>query len=70
MRYQSQIYVKNAYLCQIIIVNEMNLQDFNPNDVGVDNGNYFGMPFTPEDAQLVLISAPWDVTSSYGAGSA
>lgn len=69
MRYQSQIYVKNAYLCQIIIVNEMNLQDFNPNGVGVDNGNYFGMPFTPEDAQLVLISAPWDVTSSYGAGS-
>ncbi len=48
----------------------MNLQDFNPNGVGVDNGNYFGMPFTPEDAELVLISAPWDVTSSYGAGSA
>lgn len=48
----------------------MNLQDFNPNGVGVDNGNYFGMPFMPEQAQLVLVSAPWDVTSSYGAGSA
>lgn len=51
-------------------MNEMNLQDFNPNSVGVDNGNYFGMPFTAEDAELVLVSAPWDVTSSYGAGSA
>ena len=46
------------------------MQDFNPNGVGVDNGNYFGMPFTAEEAELVLVSAPWDVTSSYGAGSA
>ena len=43
--------------------------NFNPDDVGVDNGSYFGMPFTPEQAQLVLISAPWDVTVSYGAGT-
>lgn len=43
---------------------------FNPNGVGIGNGNYFGMPFTPEEARLVLLSAPWDVTSSYGAGSA
>ena len=47
----------------------MNAETFNPDGVGVDNGNYFGMPFTPEEARLVLISAPWDVTSSYGAGS-
>ena len=43
--------------------------DFNPNGVGIDNGNYFGMPFTEQDAKLVLISVPWDVTSSYGSGS-
>jgi len=42
---------------------------FDPNGVGVDNGNYFGLPGSPEDARLVLISAPWDVTVSYGAGS-
>ena len=47
----------------------MDLSFFNPNGVGVDNGNYFGLPFTPEEAGLVIISAPWDVTSSYGAGS-
>lgn len=47
----------------------MNAETFNPDGVGVDNGNYFGMPFTPEEARLVLISAPWDVTSSYGTGS-
>ncbi len=43
---------------------------FDPEGVGVDNGSYFGLPFTPEKAELVLISAPWDVTVSYGSGTA
>lgn len=42
---------------------------FDPDGVGVHNGNYFGMSFTPADAALVLVSAPWDVTSSYGHGA-
>ena len=45
-------------------------QLFDPDGVGVDNGTYFGMLFAPDDAALVLISAPWDVTVSYGAGTA
>ncbi len=36
----------------------------------MDNGNYFGFPVTAQESALVLISAPWDVTSSYGAGAA
>ena len=47
----------------------MNFGFFNPDGVGVDNGNYFGMDFRIEEARLVIVSAPWDVTSSYGAGS-
>ena len=43
---------------------------FDPDGVGLDNGNYFGMPFTTDEADLVLLSAPWDVTVSYGAGTA
>ncbi len=46
------------------------LNDFDPNGVGVDNGNYYGLPVEPEQSALVLISAPWDVTVSYGAGTA
>lgn len=42
---------------------------FDPDGVGIRNGNYFGMPFTPDEAALVLISVPWDVTSSYGGGA-
>ncbi len=46
------------------------MENFNPDGTGVDNGNYFGMPWLADDAALVLMSAPWDVTSSYGGGSA
>lgn len=48
----------------------MELEHFDPNGVGVDNGAFFGLPFSPAEAALVLISAPWDVTVSYGAGAA
>ena len=42
---------------------------FDPDGVGVANGAYFGLPFEPDEAELVLVSAPWDVTVSYGAGT-
>lgn len=48
----------------------MEQKAFDPDGVGVDNGTYFGLPFEPETAELVLVSAPWDVTVSYGAGAA
>lgn len=48
----------------------MDAKEFNPDGVGIANGAYFGFPFVPDDAELVLVSAPWDVTVSYGAGSA
>lgn len=44
--------------------------DFNPDDTGIANGNYFGFPFTVDESRLVLISVPWDVTVSYNDGTA
>ncbi len=46
------------------------LFQFDPNAVGNPNNNIFGLPFTEEDAQLVLIPVPWEVTVSYKAGTA
>lgn len=46
----------------------MDNKDYNPSDVGCSNGNYFGMPFTTDEAALVLVSVPWGVTASYGGG--
>ena len=48
----------------------MEQKTFDPDGVGVATGSYFGLPFEPETSALVLISAPWDVTVSYGAGTA
>lgn len=47
----------------------MATKKFDPNAVIPDNGNYFGIPLDPEDAALVLISAPWDTTLALRAGS-
>lgn len=47
----------------------MEKKDFNPNVAAVANGNYFGMPYTVDEASVVLISVPWDVTTSYRPGT-
>ncbi len=44
--------------------------DFDPNSVGNPNNNIFGLPFNEEDAALILIPVPWEVTVSYKAGTA
>lgn len=45
-------------------------KDFNPNGVGLRNGNFIGLPFTEQTAEIVLLPVPWDVTVSYGEGTA
>lgn len=46
------------------------LSRFNPNKVSNPNNNIFGLPFTEEDAKLVIIPVPWEVTVSHLAGTA
>jgi agmatinase len=46
------------------------LSNFDPNTVGNPNNNIFGLPFSEEDAALVLLPVPWEVTVSYTAGTA
>lgn len=45
------------------------MSDFNPSDVGI-KGSLFGFPYLPETADLIVIPMPWDVTVSYGGGTA
>ena len=49
--------------------NMADLSTFDPNSVGNPNNNIFGLPFTEEDARLVIVPVPWEVTVSYGAGT-
>ncbi len=42
---------------------------FDPNGVGIANGNLFGFPVTENEADIVIIPIPWDATASYGKGT-
>ena len=42
---------------------------FDPNGPGI-KGALFGLPFTPEEAELIIIPVPWEVTVSYREGTA
>lgn len=46
------------------------VKQFNPNGVGLRNGHFIGLPFTEAESEVVILSAPWDVTVSFGAGTA
>lgn len=46
------------------------IANFNPSGVGVKNNNFIGLPFDESDAEVVFLPVPWDVTVSYGAGTA
>ncbi|WP_299699942.1 agmatinase family protein [uncultured Pontibacter sp.] len=49
---------------------EQKIANFDPNGVGDVNGGLFGLPFTVEESEVVLIPVPWEVTVSYSAGTA
>lgn len=46
------------------------LTQFDPNSVGLLSNNIFGLPFQEDDARLVLLPVPWEVTVSYSNGTA
>ncbi|MCC7051229.1 MAG: agmatinase family protein, partial [Bacteroidia bacterium] len=45
------------------------IKSFNPNDIGKKGANLFGLPFTTDEARVVVIPVPWEVTVSYGGGT-
>ncbi len=53
---------------QIFIMTD--LSQFDPDIAGNPNNNIFGLPFSEEDARLIILPVPWEVTVSYGAGTA
>src|SRR5580658_65217 len=45
------------------------LSFFNPNEASNPKNNIFGLPFSEEEATLVILTVPWEVTVSYGSGT-
>ena len=48
----------------------IDLKNFDPNSAGNPNNNIFGLPITEEEARLVILPIPWEVTVSFGSGTA
>src|ERR1035437_980755 len=48
---------------------EQKIKSFDPNTVASGEGNIFGLPFTTEEAEIILLPVPWDVTVSYKDGA-
>ncbi|MBC7849372.1 MAG: arginase family protein [Chitinophagaceae bacterium] len=48
----------------------IDLATFDPNSASNPNNNIFGLPINEEDARLVILPVPWEVTVSYNAGTA
>lgn len=48
---------------------ESKINNFDPNSVASGEGNIFGLPFTTDEAEIVLVPVPWDVTVSYKDGA-
>ena len=46
------------------------IKNFNPNDIGNSNAGMFGLPFTQDECEIQIIPVPWEVTVSYGGGTA
>ncbi|BDA39986.1 agmatinase family protein [Candidatus Atelocyanobacterium thalassae] len=45
------------------------LLDFNPSSIGIENGNLYGLPYTYENAGIIIFGIPWEVTVSYKTGT-
>ncbi|HET9430995.1 MAG TPA: agmatinase family protein [Chitinophagaceae bacterium] len=48
----------------------MDLSNYDPDIVSNPNNNIFGLPTTEENAKLIILSVPWEVTVSYNSGTA
>ncbi|MEA5508394.1 agmatinase family protein [Crocosphaera sp. UHCC 0190] len=45
------------------------LDNLNPNGISKPNGNFFGLSTSIEESNIIFLSVPWDVTTSYNAGT-
>ena len=45
------------------------IKTFDPNTPGDPAAQIYGLPFTCEEADIVLVPVPWEVTTSYGGGT-
>jgi agmatinase len=45
------------------------INQFDPSQPGVAGGTIYGLPFTADESDIIILPVPWEVTVSYGAGA-
>ena len=45
------------------------IENFDPSQPGLADATIFGLPFSAEQSEIIVIPVPWEVTVSYGAGA-
>lgn len=45
------------------------IASFDPSQPGLADQSIFGLPFTADESEIVIVPVPWEVTVSYGAGA-
>lgn len=45
------------------------IKNFDPSQPGLADESIFGLPFSAEESDIVIVPVPWEVTVSYGAGA-
>lgn len=48
---------------------QQKINNFDPSQPGLADESIFGLPFTAEESEIIIVPAPWEVTVSYGAGA-
>lgn len=43
--------------------------NFDPSQPGLADASIYGLPFTADESEIIVVSVPWEVTVSYGAGA-
>jgi len=45
------------------------IENFDPSQPGLADATVFGLPFSAEQSEIIVVPVPWEVTVSYGAGA-
>lgn len=48
---------------------QQKIENFDPSQPGLADATVFGLPFTAEESEIIIIPVPWEVTVSYGSGA-
>jgi agmatinase len=51
-------------------IRRQKLENFNSNVNGLSHHGLFGLPFSEEESEIVIVPVPWEATVSYGEGTA